>query len=76
MRTVRGFLDRRAAERPDAVYLVAPEARREFTYLDLQREARKLCRYLRAEGLRPGDKVGFYCANGWQAAAIDRKSVV
>jgi acyl-CoA synthetase (AMP-forming)/AMP-acid ligase II len=70
VRTVRGFLDRRAAERPDAVYLVAPEAGREFTYLDLQREARKLCRYLRAQGLRPGDKVGFYCANGWQAAAI------
>jgi acyl-CoA synthetase (AMP-forming)/AMP-acid ligase II len=70
VRTVRGFLDRQADERPDAVYLVAPEAGREFTYRDLRREARKLCRYLQSEGVRPGDKVGFYCANGWQAAAV------
>ena len=70
MRTVRGFLDRRAEERPDAVYLVSPEAGREFRYRDLQREARNLCSYLQSEGLRPGDKVGFYCTNGWQAAAI------
>jgi acyl-CoA synthetase (AMP-forming)/AMP-acid ligase II len=70
VRTVRGFLDRWADERPDAVYLVAPETGREFSYRELQREARKLCRYLQSEGLRPGDKVGFYCVNGWQAATI------
>lgn len=70
MRTVRGFLDRWADERADAVYLIAPETGREFTYRDLRREARKLCRYLHCEGLRPGDKVGLYCANGWQTAAI------
>jgi long-chain acyl-CoA synthetase len=70
VRTVRGFLERRAGERPDAVYLVAPETWREYSYADLEREARKLCAYLRAEGLRPGDKVGLYSSNGWQAAAI------
>lgn len=70
MLTVREFLDRRAGERPAAVYLVSPESGREYSYAELQGEARKLCRYLHAEGLRPGDKVGFYCANGWQAAAI------
>jgi acyl-CoA synthetase (AMP-forming)/AMP-acid ligase II len=70
VRTVREFLDRWANERPDAVYLVAPESGCEFSYRELQQEARKLCRYLRSEGLRPGDRVGFYCVNGWQAAVI------
>jgi len=70
VRTVSRFLDRWAGEQPGATYLIAPETERRFTYGDLRSESRNLCRYLRAEGLRPGDKVGFYCTNGWQAAVI------
>jgi long-chain acyl-CoA synthetase len=70
VRTVRSFLDRWAAERPGAPYLIAPETKRSFTFENLRHESANLHRYLRSEGLKPGDKVGFYCANGWQAAAI------
>jgi long-chain acyl-CoA synthetase len=69
-RTVHTYLDRRAGEQPDAAYLISPESDRRFSFGDLRRESRKLCRYLRSEGLVHGDKVGFYCTNGWQAAAI------
>jgi acyl-CoA synthetase (AMP-forming)/AMP-acid ligase II len=70
LRTVREYLDRWADEQPGATFLIAPERDLRFSFADLRRESRRLCRYLRTEGLAPGDKIGFYCANGWQAAAI------
>jgi long-chain acyl-CoA synthetase len=70
VRTVRHYVDLHARRRPGKTYLVAPETGREFSFAALAREARNLSRFLLAAGLRPGDKVGFYCVNGWQAAAI------
>jgi long-chain acyl-CoA synthetase len=70
VRTVRHFVDLHARERPGEPYLIAPETGRALSFGELAREARKLAAFLAARGLRPGDKVGFYCMNGRQTAAI------
>ena len=70
MRTIRHYIDLQARERAARPYLISAETGREFSYAALQREARTLCAYLESQGLRSGDKVGFYCTNGWQTAAV------
>lgn len=70
MRTIRHFIDLHAQARPDSPYLISPESGRALTYAELAREARKLSAFLLAEGLQPGDKVGFYCVNGRQTAVV------
>lgn len=70
MRTIRHYVELQARERAERPYLLAPETGRELTFGALEREARDLCRFLLAEGLRPGDKVAFYCANGVQTAVV------
>jgi long-chain acyl-CoA synthetase len=70
MRTIRHYIDARAARAPDRVYLVAPEPGRTLTFGRLQRESVNLCRFLATEGLQTGDKVATYLHNGLQTAAI------
>jgi acyl-CoA synthetase (AMP-forming)/AMP-acid ligase II len=70
VRTVRHYVDLQARERAARPYLISPESGRELTFGQLAVEARKLCGYLMAEGLRPGDRVAFYCGNGRQAAVV------
>ena len=70
MRTIRHYVDLQARERGDSTYLVAAESGREFTYADLRRAALGLSSFLRKKGIAKGDRVGFYCTNGWQTAAI------
>jgi len=70
VRTVRYYLDRHARERPGRTWLIAPETGCEFSFGMLRREARNLCAWLLASGLRPGDRVGFYAINGWQTAVV------
>jgi long-chain acyl-CoA synthetase len=70
VRTVRHFIDLHARERPARPYLIAPESGRALSFAELAREARGLCAFLAARGLQPGDKVGFYCANGRQTAVV------
>jgi long-chain acyl-CoA synthetase len=69
-RTVRHFVDLQAEVRPDSPYLIAPETGRVLTYGELARQARNLCRFLLGAGYAPGDRVAFYCANGYQTAAV------
>ena len=68
MRTIRHHVDLRARERPDAPYLVSPETGAVLTFSRLQSQARKLCALLRANNLKPGDRVAFYCSNGRRTA--------
>jgi acyl-CoA synthetase (AMP-forming)/AMP-acid ligase II len=70
MPTIRGCIDHRAEVEPDKVYLIAPEAKRELTYLDLREKSALLGRQLRRMGFRKGDTVSFMLDNGYQTAII------
>ena len=70
MKTIRHHVDRRAAEAPDAPFLIAPETGRVMTRADLQRASIALGQYLLGLGLRKGATVSFMMANGYQAARI------
>ncbi len=69
-RTIRDHVDRQAAERPDATYLIAPETGRTMTFRELQGASRRLSASLRAHGLRPGDKVALLMPNGFQTCRL------
>jgi len=58
------------AQQPDRTFLIAPESGRKLTYRELDWQARLLARWLRAAGLKPGDKVGLYLHNGYQTAVL------
>ena len=68
--TIRHYIDQRAREQPDKEYLIAPETGRALTYGRLQRDARLLAGVLRAQGLRPGEKVALMLHNGYQTADL------
>jgi acyl-CoA synthetase (AMP-forming)/AMP-acid ligase II len=69
-RTIRKYVDFQAAERPDAVYLIAPEPNRTMTFAGLQQASRRLAHYLLERGLRPGDKVALLMHNGYQTCRL------
>lgn len=66
--SVRDLIDRRAAETPDAPFLVDPRTGTAVSYGDLARKVRGLAAGLRARGLRPGDTVAYALTNGPQSA--------
>jgi len=68
--TLRDALAGHLARQPDRVFLVAPETGRTLSYRELDYQARLLARWLRAAGLKPGDKVGLYLHNGYQTALL------
>jgi long-chain acyl-CoA synthetase len=70
MRTIRHHVDARAAEQPDAPYLIAPESGAVMTYAELQQASRRLTDYLLAQGLAKGDKVALMLHNGYQTARL------
>ena len=69
-RTIRHYVDKQARELPGKAYLIAPETGRELTFGELGRQANNLSRFLLGCGYAPGDRIGFYCANGYQTAAV------
>ena len=69
-RTVRHYAEKQARERPNGPFLIAPETGRTLTFGALRRESDNLCRFLLGCGYVPGDRIGFYCVNGYQTAAI------
>jgi long-chain acyl-CoA synthetase len=69
-RTIRHYVDRRAALQPDQPYLLAPETGLALTYAELARKSRSLTRYLLGLGLQKGDTVSFMLHNGYQAARL------
>jgi long-chain acyl-CoA synthetase len=70
MRTIRQLIDERAARRPDATYLIAPETGCSLNYARLRHDARVLAAFLQAQGLRPGDHVCLMLHNGYQTADL------
>ncbi|RLB38911.1 MAG: long-chain fatty acid--CoA ligase [Deltaproteobacteria bacterium] len=70
MRTIRYFIDKRASETPDKVYMFAPEPGLELTYSRLRQDSIALAGYLASRGLNKGDKVSFMLGNGYQTAKI------
>jgi acyl-CoA synthetase (AMP-forming)/AMP-acid ligase II len=68
--TLRDTLAGHLAAQPDRTLLIAPETGRRLSYRDLDWQARMLARWLRAAGLKPGDKVGIYLHNSYQTAAL------
>jgi acyl-CoA synthetase (AMP-forming)/AMP-acid ligase II len=70
MRTIRHYVDLRAAEQPSATWLIAPETGATMTYAQLQRDSRDLSRYLLGLGLNKGDKVALMLHNSYQTARL------
>ncbi|MBI3524618.1 MAG: AMP-binding protein [Betaproteobacteria bacterium] len=69
-KTVRAYVDLQAAQRPDAVYLIAAESGMRMTFAELQRASRRLAHYLSGMGIRPGEKVALLMHNGYQACRL------
>jgi len=69
-RTIREYVDFQAAERPDAVYLIAAESGMTMTFAELQRASRRLSHYLSSQGIRPREKVAMLMHNGYQACRL------
>jgi sulfoacetate-CoA ligase len=68
--TLRDALAGHLARQPDRTFLIAPETGRKLSYRELEYQSRLLARWLRAAGLKPGDKVGLYLHNGYQTALL------
>jgi long-chain acyl-CoA synthetase len=66
--TVRDLVERRAAETPECVYLIAPADGRTRTFAQLRQDAQALAARLAAAGVKPGDSVALLIPNGIAAA--------
>ena len=69
-RTVRAWVDRRAAETPDATYLIAPETGRRLSFGGLQAASRRLATYLAQRGAKPGERIALLMPNGYQTCRL------
>ena len=70
MDTLRNIIDRLAQDRPEDVYLVAPEPGLQLTFAQLRDDCRALAGSLLAMGLKKGDRVAYMLDNGYQTAEI------
>jgi len=64
--TLATVLDRRADEDPDAVFLIAPEEDRRWSYGQIRGEARKIADSMSKRGARTGDRVLIMAVNSSQ----------
>lgn len=70
MRTIRHHIDRQAAIRPEATYLIAPESGLAMTFGQLQSASRRLAISLRKRGMNSGDKIAMLMPNGYQTCRL------
>ncbi len=70
MRTIRHYIDKRAREQSQKLYMIAPEPRLEMTYAQLREDSIALGKHLVKMGLRKGDKVSFMMHNGYQTCKL------
>jgi long-chain acyl-CoA synthetase len=70
LRTIQHHVDLRAAERPEAIYLIAPETGAVMTYRELQRASRELAQFLAGRCLAKGAKVALMLENAYQTARL------
>ncbi|HDR14182.1 MAG TPA: long-chain fatty acid--CoA ligase [Desulfobacteraceae bacterium] len=68
--TIKSYIDHRAANSPEKVFLISPEAGLELTYSKLKTDSEILGKQIAALGLSKGDKVSFLMTNGYQTAKI------
>ena len=68
--TVRALIDRMAESRPEAVYLLSPEAGLDWTYQELRRQSNRLGQKLCELGCGAGDKIAFMMDNGLFTAGL------
>ena len=70
MRTIRYYIDKRAAEQPDKIFAIAPETGLELTYGALKDDSVAFGKHLMKRGIRKGDKISFMMGNGYQTTKI------
>ena len=70
MRTIRYHVDKWADERPDKVFMVAPEPDLTLTFSELQAGCSMFGKHLLQRGLKKGDKISFMMGNGYQTTKI------
>ncbi len=68
--TVRALIDQMAESRPEAVFLLSPEARLEWTFWELREQSIRLAHKLSELGFGQGDKIGFMMDNGLFTAGL------
>ena len=68
--TIRGLIDRMAAQQVGQPFLISPETGRVITYDGLQRQLLHVSRYFRELGLLPGDKIALLTDNGLSAIQL------
>ena len=69
-RTVRAWVDLRAAQTPDATYLIADESGQRMNFAELRRACRRLAAFLAARGAAPGERVALLMPNGAQTCRL------
>jgi len=70
MRTIRHFIDQRARECPDGIFMIAPEPNLTLTFGRLREDSISLGRWLTKLGLKKGDKLSYMLRNGCQTTKI------
>lgn len=70
MRTIKHFIDKRAQDEPDKIYMIAPEPGLSLSFAQLKEDSIRFGKYLTKMGLKKGDKVSFMLANGYQTNEI------
>jgi len=70
MRTLRHYIDKRALQEPEKIFMIAPEPGSYLTYGRLQQDSENLGKHLAKLGLQKGEKVSFMLDNGYQTTKI------
>ena len=69
-RTIRHYIDLRAEQSTDKIFMIAPEPGLTLTYGQLKEDSEKLGKYLVERGFKKGDKISFLAGNGYQTTKI------
>lgn len=67
---IRALLEFQATDRPESLYLVAPESGLALTFAQLRRQALGVAAALARHGLAPGERVALLLPNGPEAVAL------
>lgn len=70
MRTIRHFIDKRARQEPNKIYMIAPEPGLNLTYGRLKEDSVNFGEHLMRLGFVKGDKISFMLGNGYQTTKI------
>ena len=70
MRTLRHYIDKRALQEPEKIFMIAPEPGSYLTYGRLQQDSENLGKHLTKLGLQKGEKISFMLGNGYQTTKI------